>query len=410
MRWFTKHLRNVGIASVSMLFLLTCLALIPLSAASAHEGTAGVATPTTVTVQATPTEDATVTALNKEQLAQQVAEQQHTLDNWLWSNAATILSSFLSTLVIVIGALFGLWRWRADRKDAQDKELKDRENEREKRAEERFQKAVEGLGNEREEARVGATILLRTFLQQGYEQFYRQTFDLAVANLRLPRTSEPPEDPHASRSLTTLSQALIVVFKEAFPLARGNPQPLEGLIALVEEGVVRPLDATGVLLDNAYLVGGDLEQVWMPGAFLREAHLWKARLSQANLSGANLSRANLREANLTQANLTQANLSQANLSEVDLSQADLSGVDLSRANLWEANLSGACLRKANLYSAEFAFANLSRADLTEANLSNVTFLSTELVRSLTGTNLRGVKGLTKERLAACKAKGAIIDE
>src|SRR5213078_2869172 len=127
MRWFTKHLWNVGIASVSMLFLLMCLALIPLTAASAHEGTSGVATPTAVTVQATPTEDATVTALNKVQLTQQVAEQQHTWDNWVWSNAAAILSSFLSTLVIVVGALFGLWRWRRDQR-----------TEREKRAEERF--------------------------------------------------------------------------------------------------------------------------------------------------------------------------------------------------------------------------------------------------------------------------------
>ncbi|HZR42284.1 MAG TPA: hypothetical protein VFB12_19345 [Ktedonobacteraceae bacterium] len=38
-------------------------------------------------------------------------QQKRTLDNWLWSNAAAILSNFLSTLVIVIGVLIGLWRW-----------------------------------------------------------------------------------------------------------------------------------------------------------------------------------------------------------------------------------------------------------------------------------------------------------
>jgi len=32
-----------------------------------------------------------------------------------------------------------------------------------------------------------------------------------------------------------------------------------------------------------------------------------------------------------------------------------------------------------------------------------------VVISLKDTNLRGVKGLAKEQLAACKAKGAIID-
>jgi type VI protein secretion system component VasK len=147
MRWFTKHLWKVGMACASTLFLLSCLALIPPSAVSAHEGTSAVATLTTVTVQATPTIDTTVTALNKEQLAQQVAGQQHTLGNWLWSNAATVLSSFLSTLVVVIGVLFGFWQWRVgrmdtqkkesdDRKAAQDKELEDRKAERERRDEE----------------------------------------------------------------------------------------------------------------------------------------------------------------------------------------------------------------------------------------------------------------------------------
>jgi hypothetical protein len=86
--------------------------------------------------------------------------------------------------VIVIGALVGLWRWR-----------RDQHTEREKRAEERFQAAVTGLGDEKEGARIGAAILLRTFLRPGYEQFYTQAFDLAVANLRLPRAPQPPADP-----------------------------------------------------------------------------------------------------------------------------------------------------------------------------------------------------------------------
>jgi hypothetical protein len=50
MRWSTKHLRTVGIASVSMLFLLTCLAFIPLSAANAQEAALEAATPNVVMV------------------------------------------------------------------------------------------------------------------------------------------------------------------------------------------------------------------------------------------------------------------------------------------------------------------------------------------------------------------------
>src|SRR5436853_4613209 len=95
----------------------------------------------------------------------------------------------------------------------------------------RFLAAVTGLSDEKDEAKIGAAILLRTFLRPGYEQFYTQTFDLAVAHLRLPRTSlQPLGAENTSQKLTTLSQDLIVVFKEAFPLARDlehkSPQSL----------------------------------------------------------------------------------------------------------------------------------------------------------------------------------------
>ena len=330
MHRFKKDLWKAG-SALTMLFFLVLLWWTPVSAADMYRGTSGLATPATITVLVTPTEDATVTALNKEQLTQQVATQQHTWDNWFWDNAATVLSSALSTFVIVIGALFGLWRWRRDRRDAQGKELKDREREREQRAEERFQAAVSGLGNEREEVRVGAAILLRTFLRPGHEEFYVQTFDLAIAHLRLSRTSKLPEDPSAPLPLTTLSQALIVIFKEAFPLARSQIQ-----------GSLQALDATGIFLDNAYLTRADLKQARMRHASLRNTNFYRATLSGARLFQSNLSGANLKE-------------------------TDLSGADLGETNIEDA-------------------------------------------RSLEKADLRGVTGLTREQLATCKAKGAIIEE
>jgi hypothetical protein len=209
MRWLKRNLLKTGIACTSILLFLILVVCIRVSAAQAYEGASGSAMPGTLTVQATPTEDATVTELNKEKLAQEVQQlkNQNELDplSWFRTNA-TIL---ISTLVVVIGGLIGLFRWFGDRR-----------SEREKRAEERFQSVVTGLGDEKEGARVGSAILLRTFLHPGYEQFYVQTFDLAVAHLRLPRTSHPPEDPNTPLPLTTLSQALITVFKESFPLAR----------------------------------------------------------------------------------------------------------------------------------------------------------------------------------------------
>ncbi len=369
MRRLKRGLWKAGIAVAGMLLLLALMVWLPVSAVGPQERALGFATPVTGTVQATPTEDATVTALNKEKLAQEVQQLKNQNEpdplGWLRTNA----SIFLSTLVVVVGALFGFWRWRVDRRDAHTKELEDRkaererrdeeqrrwledrEAEREKRAEERFQSTVEGLSSEREEAKVGATILLRTFLRAGYEQFYTQTFDLAVANLRLPRTPSPPDNPDAPLPLTTLSQALIMVFKEAFPLARSQNQDSP-----------ESLDATDIQLDNAYLVQADLKQAWMRRASMRNANLYRVILSRARLFRANFKGADLRRADLSEAYLSEANFKGADLKEADLRWANLNGANLEDA------------------------------------------------LSLKDTNLRGVKGLTKEQFEACKAKGAILDE
>ena len=107
------------------------------------------------------------------------------------------------------------------------------------------------------------------------------------------------------------------------------------------------------------------------------------------------------------ADLTGADLSRADLSGTNLSGAILSAADLSGARMRKANLSGARLREVDLSNAYLREADLSDAYLHKADLSG-THLEDAL--SLKKANLSGVKGLTKEQLLACKAKGAIIDE
>jgi uncharacterized protein YjbI with pentapeptide repeats len=456
-----RDLWKIGIVITGVLLLVVFLGWTPVLAADTHEEILGLATLGTVTVQPTPTEDATVTALNKEQLNQAVAQQQHTWENWLWNFGATVLS----TLAVAFAGGLGFLRYlrdqrierekqREDRRVEQEKRdqeqqrwLTDQKTEREKRAEERFQAVVEGLGSGREEAKVGAAIMLRTFLRSGYEQFYSQTFDLAVVHLRL-RNSNP----NAVESLDPLSQALITVFKESFPLVRDKSKK--------ENAQFRPqsLVARKIQLDNAYLSGADLKQAWLPQAFLRKADLRGTDLRDANLHGADLSGAILHEANLSGADLSGvilngANLYKANLSGVSLDEAKLNnamlgeaklhqatfsgailhgaifdradlhevnlsgaffndrtifcGADLSQTNLYGINLNGADLRMADLRGAKVSVTAFDGANLAGAKLNGITL---EDVRSFRNTNLCGVTGLTKEQLKACKAKGAIIDE
>ena len=469
MHWFKRDMWKAGVAIAGMMLLSVFMMWLSVPAAGAQEGASGSATPGTVMVQATPTVDATVTALNKEKLLQEV-DQLKNQNYWAWTTIGPILVGFAGLLA----ALYSFITWFRNRQDEQRKQredrrlerekrdeeqtrwledrqaerdrrgeeqkrwLEDRKDEREKRAEERFQAAVIGLGDENEEAKIGAAILLRTFLRPDHEQFYTQTFDLAVAHLRLPRTPHPPpEDVDAPLPLTTLSQALIVAFKESFPLARKRMKE--------EDPHLNPqsLDASDTQLDKANLNYADLEQAWMPQASLREANLFGANLSGANLSGANLSganlikaklnrvslfRANLSGANLNKAELNgtllyEANLSQANLSEANFSTASLHGTDLSRADLSQTNFSEARLIGANLSeshlnwtdlsNADLSYTNLSKVFLADANLSGADLSSARLfdtATSLERADLRGVKGLTKEQLETYKAKGAIIDE
>src|SRR6266516_4171211 len=488
MCWLKNDLWKVGIAIVGMLLLPILMVWVPVSATSAYEGMSGLATPVTGTMQATPTVDATVVALNKEKLAQEVQQLKNQnatdLSGWIRMNAAILLS----TLVVVIGGLIGLFRWLGDRLDEQKKRrddrqaeresrdeeqkrwLDDRQAEREKRAEERFQTAVEGLGSEREEAKVGAAITLRTFLRPGYEQFYFQAFDLAVANLRLPRTSQPSEDPITPLPSTSLRQALIIIFKGAFPLVRDMEERNSHSLDIRER---EELDATNIQLDNSYLAGADLKRVRIDFASLRSAQLSSAslvnaKISQAKMFNTVLFKADLSQAELIETDFTNALLCGAKLTGAYLRRASLRGAklysfdnipgaDLSGADLRETDLRGADLRETDLHGADLSRANLSkgklfrsnkshqtilieaehmgqvfglpirydlidphliddediiRVDLSGANLSGAILNGTSLedVLSLQGTDLRGVIGLTREQLAIYKAKGAIIDE
>jgi hypothetical protein len=384
MRCFKRDMWKTGIAYVGILIFLILTIWIQISAAHAYKGAFGSTKPGMLTVQVTPTEDATVTALNKEKLALEVQQlkSQNELDpfGWLRTNA-TIL---ISTLVVVFGGLFGFWRWRVDRRDAQDKEskdrrdvqdkeledrkaererrdeeqkrwLKDQEAEREKRAEERFQAVVEGLGSTNLATQVGAAIMLRTFLRPGYEQFYSQVFDLTVVYLRLRHV-----DPETAKPLDPLSQTLIPVFMESFPFARDylkqSPQFL---------------DATSIQLDNALMKDADLQHIWMPEAYLRKA------------------------------NIRRINLHKAELRDTDFFDSSLHGANLSEANLFVASFRKARLYGANLRGANLLWTNFAEADLTEADLTEA---------GLNGADFRGAK-VTPEQLGKAKSlEGTIMPD
>src|SRR6266567_2358857 len=439
MHGLKREVWKAGIAVAGILLLLLLMVWVPVSEAGAYEKAFGFARLGTGTVQATPTEDGTVTALNKEKLAQEVQQLKNQnepdLLGWLRTNA--------TVLVVVIGGLIGLFRWFGDRR-----------SERERRDEDRFQAVVAALGSDNEDAKVGAAIMLRTFLQPGYERFYRQAFYLAVAHLRLrkPDLETIEEDPKAP-VLASLNQALIVIFEEAFSRARewvkqGSPSSrlqrvtawLKRILRREKRFDPRSLDARYIQLDRAFLWKADLEQVWMPlaslqntdltEAKLRGASLWRGDLSKSNLNMANLPRADLGQADLHNAKLCRAKLcgaklmevllSGANLTQAYLSEAEVSQVKLTEISSAELNLNESVLRETDRNApswgdlrkwANHISVNPSQTDLNEAEFFQANRINVDLSEAdLTGADFRGVEGLTKEQLEACRARGAIIDE
>jgi uncharacterized protein YjbI with pentapeptide repeats len=411
MRWLTSERWKAGLALAGMLLLLILMVWVPVSVAGAQERASGLATPGTGTVQATPTVDPTMAALQKEQLAQQVDKLKQD-NSWAWLSPVSTILGPLATIGTILVGIFvarnNLLQWSKNREDEQKKRADDQRIEQEKRDEERFQKVVEGLGSERTEAKVGAAITLRTFLQPGYERFYRQAFDLAVAHLRLRKAeasaSGPPSSPApvlivpkgdlrqeqqspptASISLDSLSQALITVFKLSFPLAR---EELKKTHAQFEPPQL--LDATDVQLDHAFLAGADLAQAWLERASLREADLSLAQLEKATLYKAQLEGARLLGSQLKGAHLSLSQLKEANLYKAQLEEANLLG----------SQLKGATLHGAQLERTNLSYAQLEGANLTEAN--------PEDAASLDGTKMNGVTGLTPEQRERCIEKGAIF--
>ena len=434
-------------AGIAAPFLVS-LVWVPLVAPTFSQRSSRPAAPLVVVQQPTPTEDATVAALSKEQLSLQIRQLQGQLQDqgsWLATNASALIAACTAILV----ALFGIFQWAATTRRTRDKEIEDRTHERQKeiemqskdlrdRAEERFQAAVTGLGNEKESSRIGAAILLRTFLDADYEQFHIQTFDLAVAHLRLPRTFPPPADPSLPQAMTPVCQTLITVFKEAYPLARKWKQDNP-----------RFLDATEIHLEYGNLRDADLEYISMPGAFLQRADLFNANLAGAlltavhlsdadgsgaslprsdlsaatcvnaifigaNLTGADLHKATLMSANLKEANLKGANLKGANLEGANLEGAILINADLEGANVEGANLEGADLERVNLERANLEGAVLIKANLKEARLNGATLANARMHGSklyntlLFKANLKGAR-LNGAQLGGAKLNGAVLE-
>jgi uncharacterized protein YjbI with pentapeptide repeats len=172
------------------------------------------------------------------------------------------------------------------------------------------------------------------------------------------------------------------------------------------------LDLSGAVLKQANLAGADLARANVGDAHLDGADLSYAHLDGANLSYADLERANVGDAHLDGADLLGAHLERANLRDAHLDGADLSYAHLERADLSYAQLERANLRDAHLDGADLSYADLARANPRDAHLKGANLGGAHLDGAdlrgarLDGADLRGAVGLSEWQLAEAHGDAA----
>jgi uncharacterized protein YjbI with pentapeptide repeats len=356
------------------------------------------------------------------------------LDDLELKDRFAIKNNFIKTAAQILGGLFFLFglyftwqnliltqeKYRADSFIAQEKHTTDL-----------FTKAIEQLGSDKLEVRLGGSYALERIARDS-EKDHWPIMEVLTAYVREnapwpPETLEEtkkkrpwakPRDriPSLSKEMRTGGQKnvtpdhdiqaiLTIIGRRARTFRKGESQHLD----------LRSTDLRGADLQEARLEGANLVSTNLEWAELREARFEGAFLGATYLHFANLQEADLRIADgLKTEQVRSARNWVLSYLPIDISEKlglppdhnqrlairklvkyNLSGMDLRGANFLKMNLQLVNLSKANMEGAIFINSNLSNANLANANLKAWFY----------NTFMYDVKGLTREQLSE-----AIMDE
>jgi Pentapeptide repeats (8 copies) len=263
----------------------------------------------------------------------------------LQNDVRTTLLQGVGGLAVLIGAFFTYRQVQTSRHQL--------EVARQGQVTERFTRAIDQLGHENLDVRLGGIYALQR---------------IAI---------DSPED------CTTIAEVLTAFVRGHAPW----PPTLPG--QYVEDAPIEDVPPLQVRAQDVQAALTVLSRRIPPQQFmdLAATDLRWAELSAANLEWANLSMCHLESSNLNRARLQEANLIGANLRGSTLLDAKL-----SNASLKGANLAGALLLSADLQDANLAYARLQGAELVGTNLKGANLLYTQLQgASLSGVELQGAR-------------------
>ncbi|MET7887621.1 pentapeptide repeat-containing protein [Streptomyces avermitilis] len=247
----------------------------------------------------------------------------------------------------------------------------------------RYNAAVENLGNSSQDVRLGGIYALQRIMEDSprdqptvidvlsaYVRAHTSKAPSVTADASLDRPDGPANDVAAALS----------VLRD-----RESRNDGSGHVDLSGRDL-RGADLHGADLHRADFHDTDLRGVDLHDADLHGANLWSANLSGSKLDGhlrgvdlhdAILNMADLSNTDLVGLNLHGAKLGSANLSDSFLLRTDLSGAMLRGANLNNVNMTNATLVSADLLGTVLAGVDLTGADLTHADLRSATLNATD---------------------------------
>lgn len=226
----------------------------------------------------------------------------------------------------------------------------------------RFSRAVDQLGSDKLDVRIGGLhALWRIAEQSARDREAIISIQAAYLRTHLPWPPAGPESPAAD-----------VPINDIAPL---ETRAADAQVALTALGVLcQHREQSWVNLSITDLRRADCDGLWFPEVNFDRACMEAAGLYHANLTQASLVSVNLRHADLTTAILRRArcilgDLRAAKLVETDLRDADFTETDLREANLRKADAHGAVFYRADLRMADLRGTDLSTANLVEARLT-----------------------------------------
>ncbi|MFI6098645.1 pentapeptide repeat-containing protein [Lentzea sp. NPDC051213] len=223
------------------------------------------------------------------------------------TNLRTTLLQFFGAFLVVAGAAATWYQVRVNR----DGQITDR-----------YGRAVEYLGNEDVNIRIGGLYVLERIANNSAED--RRFVQLTIGSFLRNRSPWPVGSPDGPQHPTPSVD-------ETLPWLRIRASDVQTALAVLSRqpkaGDAPPISLSRVDLRSAYLENGDLSE-----AKIRWSNLARARLRGTRLDGSDLHGTDLRQANLQGASLRKASLRNAYLEGADLRGADLEGADLRGAH------------------------------------------------------------------------------